>query len=64
MAPKELEDLKTHIKDFLEKGFIRPSISPWGASFLFVKNKDGSLRMFNDFYQLNKLTIKNKYLLP
>ena len=48
----------------LDKRFLRPSISPWGASVLFVKKKDGSLRMCNDSRQLNKVTIKNKYPLP
>ena len=45
-------------------GFIRPSFSPWGAPVLFVKKKDGSLRMCIDYKELNKLTIKNKYPLP
>ena len=48
----------------LEKGFIRPSVSPWGAPVLFVKKKDGSMRMCIDYRQLNKVTIKNKYPLP
>ena len=50
--------------DFLDKGFIRPSISQWGAPVLFVKKKDGSLRMCIDYRQLNKVTIKNKYPIP
>ncbi|KAH0680946.1 hypothetical protein KY285_021901 [Solanum tuberosum] len=64
MAPAELEELKEQLKDLLEKGFIQPSISPWGAPVLFVKKKDGSLRMCIDYHQLNKVTIRNKYPLP
>jgi len=48
----------------LDKGFIRPSISPWGAPMIFVKEKDGAMRMCIDYRELNKITIKNKYLLP
>ncbi|WMV47080.1 hypothetical protein MTR67_040465 [Solanum verrucosum] len=61
MAPTELKELKEQLKDLLDKGFIRPSISPWGAPVLFVRKKDGSLRMCIDYRQLNKVTIKNKY---
>jgi len=64
MAPAELKELKAQLKDLLDKGFIQPSISPWGAPVLFVKKKDGSLRMCIDYRQLNKVTIKNKYPLP
>ncbi|KAH0661922.1 hypothetical protein KY284_026853 [Solanum tuberosum] len=64
MAPTELKELKEKLKYLLEKGFIRPSVSPWGASVLFVRKKDGSLRMCIDYCQLNKVTIKNKYPLP
>ena len=64
MAPTELKELKAQLKDLLDKGFIRPSISPWGASALFVKKKDGFLRMCIDYRQLNKVSIKNKYPLP
>ncbi|WMV43384.1 hypothetical protein MTR67_036769 [Solanum verrucosum] len=64
MAPAELKELKEQLKDLLDKGFIRPSISPWGALVLFVKKKDGSLRMCIDYKQLNKVTIKNKYPIP
>ena len=52
------------MQELLEKGFIRPSVSPWGALTLFVKKKDGTLRLCIDYRQLNKLTVKNKYPLP
>jgi len=64
MASAELRELKVQLKDLLDKGFIRPSTSPWGAPVLFVRKKDGSLRMCIDYRQLNKSTIKNKYPLP
>ncbi|KAL4377300.1 hypothetical protein GQ457_02G023540 [Hibiscus cannabinus] len=64
MAPKELKELKTQVQELLDRGFIRPSTSPWGAPVLFVKKKDGSLRMCIDYRQLNKMTVKNKYPLP
>ena len=64
MAPLELKELKLQLQELLEKGFIQPSVSPWGAPVLFVKKKDGTLRLCIDYRQLNKLTIKNKYLLP
>ena len=64
MAPTELEELKAQLQDLLDKGFIRPSTSPWGAPVLFVKKKDGTLRLCIDYRQLNKVTIKNKYPLP
>ena len=64
MAPAELKELKEQLRDLLEKGFIRPSQSPWGAPVLFVKKKDGSLRMCIDYRQLNRVTVKNKYPLP
>ena len=64
MAPAELKELKEQLKDLLDKGFIRPTISPWGAPVLFVKKKDGSLRMCIDYRKLNKVTIKNKYPVP
>ncbi|KAG8501240.1 hypothetical protein CXB51_003361 [Gossypium anomalum] len=64
MALKELVELKAQIQELLDRVFIRPSVSPWGAPVLFVKKKDGTMRMFIDYRQLNKLTIKNKYLLP
>ena len=52
------------LQELLDKGYIRPSVSPWGAPVLFVKNKDGTFRMCIDYRQLNKLTIKNRYPLP
>lgn len=60
----ELKKLKEQLKDLLDKGFIRPSISPWGAPILFKQNKDGSLHMCINYRQLNKVIIKNKYTLP
>ncbi|CAA0827381.1 Unknown protein, partial [Striga hermonthica] len=64
MALKELQELKTQIQELLNLGFIRPSVSPWGTPVLFVKNKDGTLRMCIDYRELNRLNVKNKYLLP
>ena len=64
MAPLEIKELKLQLQELLEKGFISPSVSPWGAPVLFVKKKDGTLRLCIDYRQLNKLTVKNKYLLP
>ncbi|KAH0658045.1 hypothetical protein KY289_026793 [Solanum tuberosum] len=59
-----LTKLKEQLKDLLDKGFIRPSNTPWGAPSLFVKKKDGSLRMCIDYRQLKKVTIKKKYPIP
>ena len=64
MAPVELKALKEQLQELLDKGFIRPSVSPWGAPVLFVKKKDGSLRLCIDYRELNKVTVKNKYPLP
>ena len=64
MAPVELRKLKAQLEEFLSKGFIRPSISPWGAPVLFVKKKDGSLWLCIDYRKLNRVTIRNQYLLP
>ena len=64
MAPAELKELKAQLEELLNKGFIRPSTSPWGAPVLFVKNKDGSLRLCIDYRQLNRATIRNQYSLP
>ncbi|XP_051141302.1 uncharacterized protein LOC127258494 [Andrographis paniculata] len=64
MAPLELAELKLQLQELLDKGYIRPSTSPWGAPVLFVKKKDGSLRLCIDYRGLNKVTVKNKYPLP
>jgi hypothetical protein len=64
MALTELAELKIQLQKLLEKGFIRPSSSPWEALVLFVKKKDETLRLCIDYRQLNKMTVKNKYLLP
>ncbi|GKE46850.1 putative reverse transcriptase domain-containing protein, partial [Tanacetum coccineum] len=64
LTPSELQELSTHLQELSDKGFIRPSSSPWGASILFVKKKDGSFRMCIDYRKLNKLTVKNQYPLP
>nr|GFB93264.1 putative reverse transcriptase domain-containing protein [Tanacetum cinerariifolium] len=64
LAPSELKELSEQLKELSEKSFIRPSSSPWGAPVLFVKKKDGSFHMCIDYWELNKLTIKNKYPLP
>ena len=64
MALLELKELKLQLQELLEKRFIRPSVSPWGASVLFVKKKDGTLRLCIDYRQLNKLTVRNEYMLP
>jgi hypothetical protein len=64
MPPKELAELKTQLQELLDKGYIRPSSSPWGCPALFVKKKDGSLRLCVDYRTLNAVTIKNKYPLP
>ena len=64
MAPAELGELKLQLQELLSKGFIRPSVSPWEAPVLFVKKKDGSLRMCIDHRRLNHVTVKNKYSLP
>ncbi|GKF65130.1 hypothetical protein Tco_0191647 [Tanacetum coccineum] len=61
LTPSELKELSDQLKELSEKGFIRPSSSPWGAPVLFVKNKDGSLCMCIDYRELNKLTVKNRY---
>ena len=64
MAPAELRELKDQLQKLLDKGFIRPSTSPWGAPVLFVKKKYGSLRLCIDYHPLNKVTIRNQYPLP
>ncbi|KAA3483624.1 DNA/RNA polymerases superfamily protein [Gossypium australe] len=63
MAPTELKELKAQLQGLTNRGFARPIFSPWGAPVLFVKKKDGSMSLCIDYRQLNKVTIKNKYLL-
>ncbi|GJX39169.1 reverse transcriptase domain-containing protein [Tanacetum coccineum] len=64
LAPSEMKELSEQLQELSDKGFIRPSSSPWGAPILFVKKKDGSFRMCIDYRELNKLTVKNRYPLP
>ncbi|KAF5794585.1 putative nucleotidyltransferase, Ribonuclease H [Helianthus annuus] len=64
LAPTEMKELRTQLDELLAKGFIRPSSSPWGTPILFVKKKDGSIRLCINYRELNKVTIKNRYPLP
>ncbi|XP_073152864.1 uncharacterized protein [Henckelia pumila] len=64
MAPLELKELKYQLKDLLNKGYIKPSVSPWGAPVLFVRKNDGSMRLCIEYRQLNQVTVKNRYPLP
>ncbi|GKD44342.1 putative reverse transcriptase domain-containing protein [Tanacetum coccineum] len=64
LAPSEMKELSDQLQELFDKGFIRPIYSPWGALVLFVKNKDGSFQMCIDYQELNKLTVKNRYMLP
>ncbi|GJZ66203.1 putative ribonuclease H-like domain-containing protein [Tanacetum coccineum] len=64
LAPSEMQELSNQLQELADRGFIRPSTSPWGAPILFVKKKDGSFRMCIDFWELNKLIVKNRYPLP
>nr|GEV27057.1 putative reverse transcriptase domain-containing protein [Tanacetum cinerariifolium] len=64
LAPSDMQELSDQLQELANRGFIRPSTSPWGAPVLFVKNKDGSFRMCIDYRELNKLTVKNRYPLP
>ncbi|GKF48197.1 hypothetical protein Tco_0141448, partial [Tanacetum coccineum] len=64
LAPSEMKELSEQLKELSDKGFIRPSSSPWRAPVLFVKKKYGSFRMCIDYQELNKLTVKNRYPLP
>nr|GFC42902.1 putative reverse transcriptase domain-containing protein [Tanacetum cinerariifolium] len=64
LAPSEMKELSEQLQELYDKGFIRPSSSPWGAPVLFVNKKDGSFRMCIDYRELNKLTVKNRYPLP
>ena len=64
MALTELKELKEQLQELLEKGFIRPSASPWGAPVLFMKKKDGTMRLCINYRELNQVTVRNKYPLP
>ncbi|KAK9133397.1 hypothetical protein Scep_012925 [Stephania cephalantha] len=64
MSPSEQEEVRRQLDDLLEKGFIHPSMSPWGASLLFVKKKDGSMRICINNRKLNQVTVRNSYPLP
>ncbi|GKF11831.1 hypothetical protein Tco_0049757 [Tanacetum coccineum] len=64
LAPSEMKELLDQLKELSDKGFIRPSSSHWGAPVLFVKKKDRSFQMCIDYWELNKLTVKNHYPLP
>ncbi|GKC80720.1 putative reverse transcriptase domain-containing protein [Tanacetum coccineum] len=64
LAPSKMQELSDQLQELADRGFIRPSTSPWGAPVLFVKKKDGSFRMCIDYQELNKLTVKNRYPLP
>ncbi|GKD92839.1 hypothetical protein Tco_1372676, partial [Tanacetum coccineum] len=64
LAPLEMQELSNKLQELADRGFIRPSTSPWGAPVLSVKKKDGSFRMCIDYRELNKLTVKNRYPLP
>ncbi|KAL4014065.1 hypothetical protein IC575_026255 [Cucumis melo] len=64
MATAELKELKVQLQELLDKGYIQPSVSPWGAPVLFVKKKDRLMRLCIDYRELNKVTVKNRYPLP
>ena len=64
LAPLEKQEISNQLQELLDKGFIRPSFSPWGVPVLFVKKKNGTFRMCIDYQELNKVTIKNRYPLP
>lgn len=64
LSQPELEELRRQLTELIEKGFIRPSVSPYGAPVLFARKKDGTLRLVVDYRALNKFTIKNRYPLP
>ncbi|GJT06368.1 putative reverse transcriptase domain-containing protein [Tanacetum coccineum] len=64
LAPSEMQELSDQLQELADRGFIRPSTSPWGAPVLFVKKKEESFKMCIDYRELNKLTVKNRYPLP
>jgi hypothetical protein len=64
MSTLELYDLKMQLKEFLDLGLIRRSVSPWGVLVIFIRKKDGSWRLYIEFCHLKKETIKNQYPLP
>ena len=64
MARTELKELKEQLQELFDKGFIRPSASPWGAPILFVKKKDENMRLCIDYRELNRVTMRNKYPFP
>ncbi|GJX18295.1 putative reverse transcriptase domain-containing protein [Tanacetum coccineum] len=64
LAPSKMQELSNQLQELADRGFIRPSTSPWGAPVLFVKKKDGSFKMSINYRELNKLTVKNRYPLP
>ncbi|GKF00569.1 putative reverse transcriptase domain-containing protein [Tanacetum coccineum] len=64
LAPSEMQERSDQLQELADRGFIRPNTLPWGAPVLFVKKKNGSFRMFIDYRELNKLTVKNRYPLP
>ena len=64
LAPPKMQELSSQLQELLGKQFIRPRSSPWGAPILFVRKKDGSHRMCIDYWELNKLMVKNRYPLP
>jgi hypothetical protein len=64
IAADQLAELKEQLQELLDKGYIRPSASPWGAPIIFVSKKDGMQRMYVDYCSLNEFTIKNMYPLP
>jgi hypothetical protein len=64
MIVPELCELQMQLKELLDLGLIRPSVSPWGAPVIFVKKKDGSLRLCIDYRDLNRATMKNRYQMP
>ena len=64
MSTPKLVELKLQLKEMIDKEYIRPSVSPWGAPVLFLKKKDGSLKLCINYRKLNNVTIENRYSLP